>query len=150
LEEQYYYYSKATVNTDAIKKEDGSFITPAEFQSKKLKFFLVPTAASGIIKLAEFMFFSYVETTNGEPLTPLSQVAESTETKTYFYYEENELKSKNNAKDLVEYAKLSEEENYGATIRFKPVFYDDSSKVRSITGKESNYFNLLQSVAETF
>lgn len=33
---------------------------------------------------------------------------------------------------------------------YKPVYNDDGSKIRSISAKESNYFNILQSIAETF
>jgi hypothetical protein len=33
---------------------------------------------------------------------------------------------------------------------YKPKYNDGAQKVRSITAKESNYFNILQSIAETF
>jgi phage minor structural protein len=33
---------------------------------------------------------------------------------------------------------------------YEPVYNDGACKVRSITAKESNYFNILQTIAETF
>jgi hypothetical protein len=33
---------------------------------------------------------------------------------------------------------------------YKPVLNEDGNKVRSVTAKESNYFNILQNIAETF
>jgi hypothetical protein len=33
---------------------------------------------------------------------------------------------------------------------YKPVYNEGAQKVRTITAKESNYFNILQSIAETF
>jgi hypothetical protein len=35
-------------------------------------------------------------------------------------------------------------------VVYKPVYNEGAKKVRSITAKESNYFNILQSIAETF
>lgn len=34
--------------------------------------------------------------------------------------------------------------------KYKPVYNEGAQKVRSVTAKESNYFNILQSIAETF
>jgi phage minor structural protein len=33
---------------------------------------------------------------------------------------------------------------------FKPVYNEGAQKVRTVSAKESNYFNILQSIAETF
>jgi hypothetical protein len=33
---------------------------------------------------------------------------------------------------------------------YKPVYNEGAQKVRTVTAKESNYFNILQSIAETF
>jgi hypothetical protein len=33
---------------------------------------------------------------------------------------------------------------------YKPIYVEGAKKVRTVSGKESNYFNILQSIAETF
>jgi hypothetical protein len=35
-------------------------------------------------------------------------------------------------------------------IDYLPVYNDEAEKIRTVTAKESNYFNILQSIAETF
>jgi phage minor structural protein len=37
-----------------------------------------------------------------------------------------------------------------AYTKYKPMYNEGAQKVRSVTAKESNYFNILQSIAETF
>ena len=54
----------------------------------------------------------------------------------------NSVVSKDNLPTLV-----SDVQNY---ITYKPVYNENAEKIRAVTTKESNYFNILQSIAETF
>lgn len=63
-----------------------------------------------------------------------------TETKNYYYYP-NSFDSKEN----IEFIYIGNDEN-----QFKPKYRKNYEKVRSITGSESNRFNLLQNLGEIF
>lgn len=64
----------------------------------------------------------------------------------YYYYKPSEMDS------------FSEEADFQPSVCldkptyeiYKPYFHMDAEKIRSVTAKESNYFNILQTLAETF
>lgn len=66
--------------------------------------------------------------------------------KTYYkFFKKSDLTSVTNKEDLV--LETVETINYGTYI---PKYVEGAQKVRSVTVQESNYFNILQSIAETF
>ena len=66
--------------------------------------------------------------------------------KTYYYFTDEALKGITNAEQLRPEA-TAKTLSY---TTYKPVYNEGAQKVRTITAKESNYFNILQSIAETF
>jgi hypothetical protein len=62
----------------------------------------------------------------------------------YKYFKEENLENASNESELNYY-----ESNVLKYDIFKPI-YNDVIRIRSITIKESNYFNILQTIAETF
>jgi hypothetical protein len=66
--------------------------------------------------------------------------------KTYYYFTDSALDGITNAEQL-------RPETTAKTLSYttyKPVYNEGAQKVRTVTAKESNYFNILQSIAETF
>jgi hypothetical protein len=64
----------------------------------------------------------------------------------YRYFSKENLSSITNEKDMALDGR-SETLTYET---YKPVYNDEAEKIRSVEEKESNYFNILQSLAETF
>lgn len=64
----------------------------------------------------------------------------------YYYYHKDEPKAVQKKEDFQPSTVLTELDN----ITYAPVFNMDAQKIRSVSVKESNYFNILQSIAETF
>lgn len=66
--------------------------------------------------------------------------------KTYYYFKPSALEGISNEEQLVP-------ETISKTLSYeiyKPKYNDGAQKIRSVSAKESNYFNILQSIAETF
>jgi phage minor structural protein len=73
-------------------------------------------------------------------------VTEGVIEKKYYYFHENAIKGLLNKEDLkTEYE--TKELSYEI---YKPKYNTGAQKIRSISIKESNYFNILQTIAETF
>ena len=64
----------------------------------------------------------------------------------YFYFTE-EAYDAAATKDEIEYIHTADK---AEPSEYKPVYNSNAEKIRSVTAKESNYFNILQSIAETF
>lgn len=64
----------------------------------------------------------------------------------YYYYEQDELKDIKEKEDFQPSVIKAELDN----ATYVPQFNTKAEKIRSVTAKESNYFNILQTIAETF
>ena len=64
----------------------------------------------------------------------------------YYYYKPSELDNFTEESDFQPSVSL-DKPTFGT---YKPIFHMDAEKIRSVTAKESNYFNILQTLAETF
>lgn len=65
---------------------------------------------------------------------------------TYYYFTEEEY-NKATTKEDISYIHVAKE---AEPFVFNPLYNTNAEKIRSVTVKESNYFNILQSIAETF
>lgn len=85
---------------------------------------------------------------NGKLITPEEQantLSDRTIETTYHYFSEGALANISSPDQLITInSKTLLYETY------KPVFQTGAEKIRAVTAKESNYFNILQSIAETF
>jgi hypothetical protein len=79
-------------------------------------------------------------------LSPDSLETDGIVTKQYYYFKESELDKNDIKPQDINYVK-TESLNYST---FLPVYNTTGEKIRTVTAKESNYFNILQSIAETF
>ena len=90
-------------------------------------------------------FFPFVKDSNGTRIDPGNMDKESVATVYHYYYNPNLAA---NRTEINQYEYVSEND---AMSGITPVFNDNPfTKMRSITGKQSNRFNLLQQLAETF
>ena len=116
---------------------------------KEMQIRLQITASTpGIYYLEKIELFKVAY--NGTNIIPLEQQGETLEDrvieKSYYYFTDNALTGITSPDQLVPEAVLKT-----LTYKtYKPVYNEQAEKIRSVTAKESNYFNILQSIAETF
>lgn len=136
-------YSIATV-----EKADYS---PEEFKKKmNVRLCIQPKNLEGkavyYIKTIELFKAIY----NGTQLIKLEEQGETVQdrviNRSYYYFDPDQLNEIDNKEQLV--PETVSDVLLNST--YKPVFNDDGQKVRSVSVKESNYFNILQSISETF
>lgn len=119
-------------------------MTEAQFKNKKIK--LVFYIAEGkTFYIEDAQLFQYIPATNGGYLTPDSQPIEASVIRTYTYYPCEQFDTITNIEDLESHTM-----SYPDYYTYKPVYADGAQKIRTITEKESNYFNILQNIAQTF
>ena len=133
----------------AVKNTEGQYsakcnksISYKDMLTKKIGL-IFPSTAAGTYKIVDVQLFKEVKDTNDNLILPGS--APTAETKIlYKYYKPSENQNAKSVDDIV-YIYV------GYTPAPYAADYDsDFQKRRSITAKESNRFNLLQSLCETF
>ena len=151
---QKYWYNIATVVNVQNTETDQTF------QAQRTGIFFKPyyvkdkTVKVGDILFYEFYLCKYIEDTsldkdaNGfyPPLTPIDNNPKVEVTHEYNFYKQEDLETATSASNLKTYLTRN-------TIdyeKFKPIFHDNAQRVRTITVKDSNYFNALQSLVESF
>jgi phage minor structural protein len=133
-------YSIYTVESSSSSKES--------FKKKSNVRLQISTSDPGEYYLEAIELFKVARCDN--TIIPLEEQADSLEDraieKTYYYFTDDALDGITNEEQLIpeETAKTLSYTTY------KPVYNEGAQKVRTVTAKESNYFNILQSIAETF
>ena len=137
-----YYYLTATAN-QAIKNSDLSDPT------QKFGIFVYATDSSSPIYIQDIQLTRFIEDANGQPIL-MGNIPTATSSQTSYYY----LKPSDGAaaEDVETYTSLDELANdLGVSpTDIKPVYNEDSEKILSISVSQSNCFNILQTIAETF
>ena len=126
-------------------------LTAKEFLKKKLQVFVNGNPGSKYCFL-DFQIFEYVavKEDQNEPLLPINAATEATAVTKYYYYSTTENPEETTAAGY----KSSEKEYKYLDISdtpiasYTPVYITD--RVRSISVKQSNYFNAIQSICEKF
>lgn len=118
-----------------------------EFKNSKLKIAITGAAGDYYIENLEFFEAAFDESNN---VIPLDRQGESIDyegiiTTEYKYFTKTALQDATDVKDL-SYSYTSNTSN----PNYQPVYNTNGEKTRSVSAKESNYFNILQSIAETF
>lgn len=122
-------------------------VTQEQLKNKKFGIFLTLTRGAKI-KSCEFYRLIYKEGSEGNlvEITPGSTIGTNTQNliKThYYYYNKNQEYTK--FEDIV-----FDYEGYEESDSYLPTMNEGCEKRRTITGKESNRFNLLQEICEQF
>ena len=137
-----YYYLTATADK-AIKNSDLSDPT------QKFGIFIYATDGVSPIYIQDIQLTRFIEDAEGKPIL-IGNVPTATSNSTEYYY----LKPVDGtaAEDVETYTstdELAAELGIQATD-IKPVYNEDSEKILSISASQSNCFNILQTIAETF
>ena len=103
------------------------------------------TAATGYFDIESCELFPYIgKDTNKNVITPTTQPTEASTNTTYTYYNYNEVAVASSLDDITPLAQTFNEKSAKYTERLS------CERRRSITAKESNRFNILQTLSETF
>ena len=116
----------------------------------KIKLSISPTLGNtGIYYFKELYLFKVCRDKQGNIIDPeeqADQLIDGVVDKTYCYFKPSRLDGINSEEELV----LDQQLKQLKYDNYKPVYNVGAQKVRSVAVKESNYFNILQSIAETF
>ena len=155
------YYKSQTSNITFSQKNPYK-VTKSSYQEKTFKkdskVRIAITGASGTYYIKKFELFRRILDDNQNVIYPDNIVWLENEQKwdgninqsvvknTYRYFTQTALDDATDVTDLVpEYT--TETLSYNV---YKPVYNTGAEKIRTVSAKESNYFNILQSIAETF
>lgn len=146
----YFTIGGAVVNGNWIEYEltCSTSIPRAKITTTKMGLFIT---ASQDCWIEEFQFFKKILDSNGSRINPGEMDKQSVATEVYAYFDADT--SVLDPKDIEYLWKSTEDWTTGAPTAQYPVDAQGHytyEKIRSISGKNSNRFNLLQSVAETF
>lgn len=134
--------------------------TEDSFKKDSKIFLRINPSATGVYYIKKLALYRKVIGNDGKIIVPdyeeeTSEAAadyiDKSKLVTKYYYFESSLVSPNNANAITEKEKLPTiclpELSYSV---YRPVYNEGAQKVRAVTVKESNYFNIIQSIAETF
>ena len=138
-----YYY----VTGEAKRALTNAVLTdPAE----KIGIFIYPIgeSAAGDYFIQDIQLTRYVEDANGQPVL-IGNVPTATSNPTEYYYLKPSVGA--DADDVETFTSAAELlEDMGTTEKLIPLYNEGSEKVLSISISQSNCFNVLQTIAETF
>lgn len=118
-------------------------IPQKELKNVRLKYYRGPEGAT--LWITDFQFFQVLEDANDKIIYPGDFDAESRAlVRYYYYYPEDNTKA--SSIDDIEFSNVLEQPD----SRLTPVLNENNAKIRSITIKQSNRFNILQTLSETF
>lgn len=103
----------------------------------------------GTTYISNISLFKVVRDDNGNIILPENQTEDINDRvidTTYYFFKKDTLTSATNEEEVKPDATLKALDY----SQFIPVINEDAQKIRTISAKESNYFNILQSIAETF
>ena len=130
----------------------NSPMTEEEFQNKTIKLVFTPGVSSEkqIYYIEALEFFRRYDAENGEyiPLSSNSEILQVQTITNRCLYKDSELFGDDKVSAITQLNEIKTQNLYYDI--YKPVLYSTAEKQRSITIKESNYFNILQTLAETF
>lgn len=127
-----------------IATVDNSKFTESTFKKSKVRTFF--TLKSGeTVELEDFQIFEYIPDANNKPIFPDEQTTEGVIKTYHYYFSPNDNASVTSLDDLNLLVGKEQEDS-----SFVPKIDDKCEKVREVSAKESNYFNILQNIAEKF
>lgn len=129
----------------------------SQMKSNKIGFvFQMYSTNAADCYLFDFQFFPYVPKENSTiPIFPEEQEVEAKIIDHYYYFTEDEYNKTEveSIKDLIpkgSYVRKIGEKQKEYYTGYLPKYNNTAEKVRSVSVKESNYFNAIQTLAETF
>jgi tRNA isopentenyl-2-thiomethyl-A-37 hydroxylase MiaE len=121
-------------------------VSETEFAEKKIKLVTKYTSNAELVcYLTKASLYKVVKNSSDKDMQPGDLDTKGIVLTEYKYVKADSLKDATDIKKLVIYS--VDELNYNT---YQPVYIDGAEKVRMVTIKESNYFNILQQIGETF
>lgn len=134
--------------------QDITQLTATKFQEKNIKLVITPIKqwSSGTIEketiyIEKISLYKKVENDKGEIIKPGELNVDGVINRVYSFVTKSQVESAASVDDLKIFNVKEKEMDYSKTV---PLYNDRAQKVRTISIKESNYFNILQSISETF
>ena len=140
-----YYYQIFTVPDFQLTEED--------FQKLKVQIFCMYDWHGGqagdqaSINIEDLEIVTYTKDLDGNIITLKSDIEEYTPKRKYVYYDTDDLFTATKKQDLKIVETIYDKPD---NTKYTPVFYNNAEKIRQISLKESNYFNGLSTLSETF
>lgn len=136
-----------------IKITSQEELSPKELQKRKINIIIMPTSSfasnitDGYVYLSNPQMYKQVLNENGEEIVPGEFNTEGVMVREYHFIKKEDIK-KATSVDEVRTTKI-DADKIDYTV-YVPQYTGSAEKVRTIAEKESNYFNILQKIAETF
>ena len=126
-----------------------SDISPTTFQNKSAKLIICPKSDgyNQTYYIEAIHLYKKIPNNKGGFITPDNLETEGIVVNNYVFVKADLIDENTSEEDL---AKTIVDENDINYNLFVPQYNDGAEKVRTITAKESNYFNIFQTIAETF
>ena len=144
-----YYFEKGK-GWIRITQDIPADLTPKEFKKKKIYLVITPKDGYNLtttIYIKDMKMYKQILNANGEEVVPGEFDTSGVTVSEYCIAKKTDIEAAKELDDLKVTKIDANKINYNEYI---PVYNDGAKKVRTITAKESNYFNILQSIAETF
>jgi hypothetical protein len=129
-------------------------LTEEDFKKLKVQVFCkynwnYDSAGEGpyVVDIQDLQILPYITDENGCIILPESGVDTFTPKHKYKYYDGDSVLSASSEDDLF---LLDESNDKIDIVNYPPTYYDNAEQIRSLTLKESNYFNGLSQLSETF
>ena len=126
-------------------------ISSKEFLQRQIKLLFTPIKNGGTstfeFYIRKISLYKKIQNSQGEILSPSNQNIEGFTYNTYNFVKQDSFETALSKEELNTISLKEEDIDYNI---YKPIYNNNAEKVRTITIKESNYFNILQSISETF
>lgn len=136
-----------------IFKVDSSTFTENIFKKTNKIYLKISNTSSNKTEyyLKDIQLYKYVAIDeNGTPMsleTQADNIEDGITTTTYYYFSKDEYDATPCEVEALSFDHVSNSLEYSS---YRPLYNIGAEKIRTISAKESNYFNILQSIAETF
>ena len=124
-------------------------LSETEFKNKNIRLVIYPkeTSESAVYYISKIEMFKKVLNSSGQPITPGDLSTEGVVNNYISFVEESAINEATSKEELNLVSIKEEDLDYSVYV---PVYNTGAEKIRTITIAKSNYFNILQTIAETF
>lgn len=124
-------------------------LTPKEFQNKQIKLVIKPTdnCPAATIYVKKIALYKKTKDATGEVIEPGVISTDGTVNSVYSFVKQKEIEGALDKENLYITNVKMKDMDYSVYV---PIYNNNAEKTRTISIKESNYFNILQSISETF
>lgn len=154
-----YFKNMGTSKLFKAMVSSNYFETKEDFLKKKYQLFIQSSEEKFSCAFSKFEIYPFVPDAEGNPLSPEKQLQDASDatakgeiidtivrTKTHYFLPEQN-KDAQKPEDFKYVEVTTEPYDY---LKYSPVYLENAEKIKSVTVSKSNYFNIIQKIAETF